>query len=1043
MGRLRFQQWLAREEVMKPFKLFPLLIALVFLPVSQAAAVAPAEGEEALFTTSVSPDALIVLDLSGSMNWNPAGYGKTYGHSESCTADTTNCSGSYCSGGYCKYSKTGCSSNCSRLQIAKKAIFGLLDDNNDGTINSSDEGSLQVRIGYMNFYKCGSDDTGGSYTSGCIQIPGTSSSRRYIGSKYSQIYCNSNTSCTVSSTGSYSVGGASAEGGTPVASALSEAKIYLDAHKAADTAGACRQKFVIFIGDGSDTFACSGIGGECQEHQYKRRRASVEKAKALADAGYKVFVIGFGAGMPDYLKNTLNWMAYYGGTDNPNQPNSAITTPYDPSVSSCTTDSSATTATCYEASGSHSTTSFQAGSNDPGYINLSGYAFLASDADQLSIALKTALNIVREATYSFSQSSVQSSRTQDENFLYEGSFQPVANDPFWLGHLKKYQINTDGTVGSVLWDAGLVLQSTDAGARMVKTYTGSSLVDFNTTNMTPALLGVSTTTERDAVVGYFRGNAAYNPDNWKLGDVFRSTPITVGTPSAFFDDALDVNNAFAAHRANHQRTSTLGNRLIVAGANDGQFHAFKTSDGSEAWSFIPPNLLSKLKNIAHTSHPTSLTHQYFVDGAVTVADVWLGSGDGSSKSAADWKTILVFGEGRGSTDRLWSSSTACDSDLVGVYDAGHPYYCGLYALNITDTLNPTPLWSQMAITPSPSQAPYLGESWSKMMTGRVRVGGNEKWVGFIGGGYNGGDCSGGGACDTRGKGFFVIDLANGHVLWSYTRADNADLDYSMPAQPAIVDTDNDGFIDMAYLGDLGGNMWRFKFCRASDGASCGTSDWAGGYLLDSATGAIRPIYTSAAVAKDTSGRLWVYWGTGDKTDPTAASAQEHFYGVIDADFATAQDASNVDNLSTATDVWDPVNKPAGWRIQLNGHGEKILADPTVFGGVVYFTTFVPSNSSDPCEQGGDAYLYGVKYTTGGGGISTGTDSEPVKSMYIGSGIPSAPVISLKPGSGGSPDMYVTVSGGGGVGANTFRVDMNPPGVANRSNMLYWLDRRLK
>ncbi len=21
--------------------------------------------------------------------------------------------------------------------------------------------------------------------------------------------------------------------------------------------------------------------------------------------------------MPDYLKNTLNWMAYYGGTDNP------------------------------------------------------------------------------------------------------------------------------------------------------------------------------------------------------------------------------------------------------------------------------------------------------------------------------------------------------------------------------------------------------------------------------------------------------------------------------------------------------------------------------------------------------------------------------------------------------------------------------------------------------------------------------------------------------------------------------------------------------
>jgi type IV pilus assembly protein PilY1 len=330
-----------------------------------------------------------------------------------------------------------------------------------------------------------------------------------------------------------------------------------------------------------------------------------------------------------------------------------------------------------------------------------------------------------------------------------------------------------------------------------------------------------------------------------------------------------------------------------------------------------------------------------------------------------------------------------------------------------------------------------------MMTGRVRISGNEKWVGFVGGGYNGGDCSGGGACDTRGKGFFVIDLANGSVLWSYTMADYADMAYSMPAQPAIVDTDNDGFIDIAYLGDLGGNMWRFKFCRASDGASCGTSNWSGGFLLDSPSGSIRPIYTSAAVAKDTSGRLWVYWGTGDKTDPTAASAQEHFYSVIDSDLTTPIDFNDTDTLASADAVWDSANKPAGYRIQLNGQGEKILADPTVFGGVVYFTTFKPSNSSDPCEQGGEAYLYAVKYTTGSGVLSDGTATGTTKNISIGSGIPSSPVISLKPGSGGSPDLYVTVSGGGGVGANTFRVDMNPPGVSNRSNMLYWLDRRLQ
>jgi len=1018
-----------------------LMVGIFFMLVTSGTGQAdtPEAGEEALFTTSTAPDALILLDLSGSMDWNPAGGNNIYGNSS-------------CSGTFYSSSGTGHTTNCSRLAIAKRSIFNILDDNNDGTINSSDEGSLGVRMGYMRYYDCSNDDTGNSYTSGCVQIPGSSStSRRYIGSKYSQIYCNSNSSCTISSTGSYSIGGATASGGTPIGSALREAKLYLDAHKAADNAAACRQKFVIFITDGSDTFSCSGSGAECQSSQYKRRRESVAKAKALADAGYKVFVVGFGAGMPDYLENTLNWMAYYGGTDNPNATNAGATTAYNipagslyPSgVTSCATDSGAVSATCYESGSSITTSAFRASSSDPGYLSLSGYAFLAADADQLANALKTAINIIREATYSFSQASVQSSRVQDENFLYEGSFQPVTGDPFWLGHLKKYQINTDGTVGSVLWDAGTILQARDYSTRIMKTCIGctSTLTDF-TTGIDLTSFGVSTDAERTAIVGYFKGNSTYNPDNWKLGDVFRSTPITVGTPSAFFDDIRDANNAFAAHRTTNVRTSAAGNRLIVAGANDGQFHAFKTSDGSEAWSFIPPNLLSKLKNIYHTSDPTTLTHQYFVDGPVTVADAWLGNGDGTDKTAADWKTILVFGEGRGSADRLWSSSSSCDSGLTGLYGPNQlNSYCGYYALNITSTLSPMYMWRINSFDAS-TQAPYMGDSWSKMMIGRVRINVNgsekEKWVGFIGAGYNGANCSGGGACDTRGKGFFVIDLSNGAVLWSYTMANNTGMNYSFPAQPAIVDTDNDGFIDTAYVGDLGGNMWRFKFCRYSEMPSCGTSSWSGGLFFDSSTGSIRPVYTSAAVTKDPSGHLWVYWGTGDKTDPTAANAQEHFYGVMDNTRTGTYHISDIDNLSSSQ-VFDPNSTTrVGYRILMNGQGEKILADPSVFGGVVYFTTFTPAHGNDPCDQGGDANLYGIKYMTGEGALSNNA-----RSMSIGTGIPSAPVLSLKPGGSGTPDLYVTVSGGAGTGASTSRINMTPPGVANRTNMLHWKDLRIQ
>src|SRR5574340_537749 len=122
-------------------------------------AAAATADETALFTTSVSPDALIVLDLSGSMDWNPAGGSSRWGNAS--------CSGTF--GSY-DASNPNRSTDCSRLAIAKRAIFDILDDNDNGTIDSQDEGSLGVRVGYMRFYNCGSDDTGGSYSSGCISV---------------------------------------------------------------------------------------------------------------------------------------------------------------------------------------------------------------------------------------------------------------------------------------------------------------------------------------------------------------------------------------------------------------------------------------------------------------------------------------------------------------------------------------------------------------------------------------------------------------------------------------------------------------------------------------------------------------------------------------------------------------------------------------------------------------------------------------------------------------------------------------------------------
>ena len=302
--------------------------------------------------------------------------------------------------------------------------------------------------------------------------------------------------------------------------------------------------------------------------------------ECLCDAGYKVFVIGMGSNMPDHLKRTLNWMAYYGGTDNPLVENDGDSTSFDPSAVTSCGGSSTTGAGC------GTTDECYAVSNDPGTLELSGYAFLANNATELEAAFRQAISVIREATYSFSQASVASSRLIDENFIYEAAFQPINGDPFWLGHVTKYQINNDGTIGAALWDAGQVLQGADAAARAIYTYKSGALTAFNTTNITAANLGVSTTTRRNEVVGFIRGESTYNKDNWKLGDTFRSNPVTVGTPSAYFKDARDAAAAFATFRTTNLRTTANGKRIVVAGSNDGQLHAFRTDTGGEVWSFI-------------------------------------------------------------------------------------------------------------------------------------------------------------------------------------------------------------------------------------------------------------------------------------------------------------------------------------------------------------------------------------------------------------------------------------------------------------------------
>lgn len=935
---------------MRKIKFFSFLIAIVFVPLCGWA------DESDIYTANVNPHVLIILDMSSSMTWKLDGT-RTNHDSEK------------------------------RITMAKNAIKAVLDADGNDEIKQDDQDALKIDFGYMKFEGCKSTNL-----DSCISV------RQDIGTSYSTIWETIDSDVI-----SYNIGY------TPLASALQRAKSYFDKYSAPGKE--CTKKFVILVTDGNDTLACPQrffwSPSETESDQYKRRRASVNAAKALKDAGIPVFVLGFAGDLVDVQKNTLNWMAYHGGTDNlgiDNTPSPLITA-YEPVANPCA--QSSTTGYC----DGDSIQCFAA-ANDPGNIALGGYAFMTSDAAALKTALEQVFRIIRVGSVAFTQPSVQSVQLSDEDqYVYVASFEPK-NESFWPGHLKKFQISDNLVIGEALADAGSQLESNSL--RKMYTYVtvddGGSVVEFTKADVQNFL----NTADPDAVVGYMRGeDSDYNPHSQKkLGDIYHSSPVLVGRPNPFFIDFLDTNLDANGKRGFDLFRDSVASRekVIFAGTNHAQLHAFKTSDMSEAWSFIPPNFLGRLKDLQHSTDPApeSNAHQYFLDGPISAADIWYSTDSaktGASKAKDEWRTYLIFGEGRGGAGSLWSSSVNCDSGFSADYSAEtYPYYCGYYALDVTDpTAEPQLKW---ILHPGAEDAPYFGEPRGKPAIGRVVDAGKETWVGFLGGGYS------------KGKGFFTVKMSDGDIVWRKTGTT-----YDFVATPLLIDTDKDGFIDRVYAADLGGNIWRFNLCKKTDDVSCSISgNWSGGIFFQGSGS--EKIFTALSAAWDQQGRLWLYWGTGNKENPSlvVSGYQNKIYGVQDEN---SDSALNIENLGIVSSYKTNPSGYNGWYHRLEGSGEKMISDPVVFKNKLYFTAYTPpAEGADICDRTGTSKLYYLDYLNGQGSCDN-----------LGSGLASSVVIVT----GKKDAAFMTMTSGGGKPEQPKEL---PSSGASMTKIMYWRDNRL-
>jgi Tfp pilus tip-associated adhesin PilY1 len=259
-----------------------------------------------------------------------------------------------------------------------------------------------------------------------------------------------------------------------------------------------------------------------------------------------------------------------------------------------------------------------------------------------------------------------------------------------------------------------------------------------------------------------------------------------------------------------------------------------------------------------------------------------------------------------------------------------------YALDITNPNGivggpnyPAYLWEFPAEGSPATLSQYLGQTWSEPVIHKVKIAvgannnsgqGFERWVVVVGGGY---DPSGDpntityNQSATPGRAIFVLDAETGQVIAQKVFSPSnpatdmqTQMFYAIPSTPAVFDLNFDGFADVIYVGDLGGNVWKWSITNVCNdpGAFCAASwPFTKFFAAPAFQSAPAPAGTAVANSPPVAGdhyksffyppvgtfentSLWLGFGSGERanlTYPGVAGANvnnnNRFYGMTDTD----------------------------------------------------------------------------------------------------------------------------------------------------------------
>ncbi|NRA71251.1 MAG: hypothetical protein HRU24_09520 [Gammaproteobacteria bacterium] len=402
----------------------------------------------------------------------------------------------------------------------------------------------------------------------------------------------------------------------------------------------------------------------------------------------------------------------------------------------------------------------------------------------------------------------------------------------------------------------------------------------------------------------------------------------------------DKNIADPLHSTPTEVSYPNNDSVIFFGDNQGYLHAIDSETGSELYAFMPGQLLINQKEIKAGQVRTTASNQhiYGMDGEITI---W---------NKSDSEKYLYTGMRRGGS-----------------------YY---YAFDISNRAVPTLKW---IISPKTLGFEKLGQTWSKPIKVKMKIGGASQDVLIFAGGYDKDqDNYLKRHNDNKGSEVFIVAAETGKLLWSTSsHTKNPKMKYSIPSDIKAIDIDGDDNVDQMYVGDMGGQVWRFDVAPSDSRQSISYARIADLSVTDS-NADNRRFYHAPDVSLIKglgNATLAVAIGSGYRAHPNNNVINDNFYMLkqplyISSGYDVAIEQADLYN-ATANTIGDGSKAQAtlakrelanasGWFVALDNDGEKVLASSLTFDHAVWFTTYSPSIDASGCAiSKGTARLYRV------------------------------------------------------------------------------------